>query len=163
VVARLTDLGWGARLRAVLDPATPDGPADEPLLAACVEVLRGWGWDRRPASVAAVPSRRHPQLVASVARHLATVGRLRWLGPLAAAGGGPVGEPGGNSAFRLAGVWDRFAVTAEQSAALAELAGEPVLLVDDLVDSRWTLTVAGRALRLAGAGSVLPFGLAVTG
>jgi ATP-dependent DNA helicase RecQ len=37
----------------------------------------------------------------------------------------------------------------------------PVLLVDDLVDSRWTLTVAGALLRDGGAGPVLPFALAV--
>ena len=37
----------------------------------------------------------------------------------------------------------------------------PVLLVDDLVDSRWTLTVAGSMLREHGAGPVLPFALAV--
>jgi ATP-dependent DNA helicase RecQ len=35
-----------------------------------------------------------------------------------------------------------------------------VLLVDDLVDSRWTVTVAARALRFAGADAVLPFALA---
>ena len=40
-------------------------------------------------------------------------------------------------------------------------AGGPVLLVDDLVDSRWTITVAGRALRLAGASTVLPFAAAL--
>ena len=39
-------------------------------------------------------------------------------------------------------------------------AGGPVLLVDDLVDSRWTLTVAARELRRAGAPAVLPFALA---
>ncbi len=53
-------------------------------------------------------------------------------------------------AFRLAGVWDRFVVGPELAAALAGVHG-PVLLVDDLVSSRWTLTVAGRALRQAGA------------
>ena len=36
----------------------------------------------------------------------------------------------------------------------------PVLLVDDLVDSRWTVTVAGALLRSAGAPGVLPFALA---
>jgi ATP-dependent DNA helicase RecQ len=36
-----------------------------------------------------------------------------------------------------------------------------VLLVDDLIDSRWTVTVAGAALRQAGARGVLPFALAV--
>ena len=38
-----------------------------------------------------------------------------------------------------------------------------MLLVDDLVDSRWTMTVAGRELRLAGASAVLPFALALRG
>jgi ATP-dependent DNA helicase RecQ len=36
----------------------------------------------------------------------------------------------------------------------------PVLLVDDLVDSRWTMTVAGALVRTAGAPAVLPFALA---
>jgi ATP-dependent DNA helicase RecQ len=44
--------------------------------------------------------------------------------------------------------------------ALEELDG-PVLLVDDIADSRWTLTVAARALRHAGAPSVLPLVLAL--
>jgi ATP-dependent DNA helicase RecQ len=38
-----------------------------------------------------------------------------------------------------------------------------VLLVDDLVDSRWTMTVAARELRRAGAIGVLPFALALRG
>ena len=73
-------------------------------------------------------------------------GRLPLLGSLDLAHGGPTGEPGGNSAFRLAGVWERLVVGPELAAALAGVDG-PVLLVDDLVSSRWTLTVAGRALR----------------
>ncbi len=70
-------------------------------------------------------------------------------------------EPGGNSVYRLASVWNRFAVPPELSARLAELPSGPVLLVDDLADSRWTLTVAGRLLRQSGAASVLPFALAL--
>jgi len=37
----------------------------------------------------------------------------------------------------------------------------PVLLVDDIVDSRWTLTVAGWLLQTRGSGPVFPFALAV--
>jgi ATP-dependent DNA helicase RecQ len=37
------------------------------------------------------------------------------------------------------------------------------LLVDDVASSRWTLTVAARELRLAGASAVLPLTLAVEG
>jgi ATP-dependent DNA helicase RecQ len=38
-----------------------------------------------------------------------------------------------------------------------------VLLVDDLADSRWTITVAARALRLAAASAVLSLVLAIDG
>jgi ATP-dependent DNA helicase RecQ len=162
-VARLTDLGWGRRLAGRLTAGAPDGPADDGLLRACVAALRDWPWERRPVAVATVPSRQRAQLVGSVARYLADAGRLRWLGPLHPAEGGPRGDPGGNSAFRLAGVWDAFEVPAEMRHSLAGLGDGPVLLVDDLVDSRWTMTVAGRALRRAGAASVLPFALATAG
>jgi ATP-dependent DNA helicase RecQ len=159
-VARLTDLGWGHRLAGLLAPTARDAPADAPLLAACVATLRDWPWQQRPVAVAAVPSRRHPLLIASVARYLAEVGHLTWLGPLVLASGRPPAARGGNSAFRLAGVWDTLAVPDALGEALAGLGDGPVLLVDDLVDSRWTVTVAGRALRRAGAPSVLPFALA---
>ena len=162
VVARLTDLGWGQRLRALLAAGAPDAPADDRLLAACVEVLAGWDWAQRPVAVAAVPSLGRPQLVASVARHLAALGRLTDLGTLDLTTDEPTGGPGGNSAFRLAAVHDRFAVPATTAAGLPGLAG-PVLLVDDLVDSRWTMTVAGAVLRRAGAPGVLPFALASAG
>jgi ATP-dependent DNA helicase RecQ len=41
------------------------------------------------------------------------------------------------------------------------LAGRPILLIDDLADSRWTATVAARVLRQNGASAVLPFTLAL--
>jgi ATP-dependent DNA helicase RecQ len=156
-LARLTDLGWGNTLRTVFAASTPDAPASPALIAACVRVLADWGWDERPVAVVSVPSRRHPLLVDSVARGLAAAGRLDYLGPLELVGTGPTGEPGGNSAYRLAGVWSAFAVGNLQPAA------GPILLVDDLADSRWTLTVAARLLLKAGATTVLPFVLALRG
>ncbi|WP_460461482.1 RecQ family ATP-dependent DNA helicase [Angustibacter peucedani] len=157
-VARLTDLGWGQRLRDLM--AAPDAPAADALLGAVVGVLRDWPWAERPVAVVAMPSRRRPELVRSVAAAISERGRLPLLGQLDLVDGGPTGEPGGNSAFRLAGVWGRVEVGPELAAALAATHG-PVLLVDDLVDSRWTLTVAAGALRRAGADDVLPFALAV--
>jgi ATP-dependent DNA helicase RecQ len=56
---------------------------------------------------------------------------------------------------------DAFAVTPEQAAALARLDDPVVLLVDDRIDTGWTMALAGRALRLAGAAAVLPFALAL--
>jgi ATP-dependent DNA helicase RecQ len=101
-----------------------------------------------------MPSRAHPLLVDSLARGLADAGRLDYLGALDVVGNGPTGQPGGNSAYRLAGVWSAFAVGLDIPAG-------PILLVDDLADSRWTLTVASRLLLKAGATSVLPFALAL--
>jgi ATP-dependent DNA helicase RecQ len=191
-VARLTDLGWGQRLRQLLgddgvggtvtldleapgieeDPdaafevpmrrSPTDVPPDEELMRACARVLASWDWAQRPGAVVAMPSRRRPQLVTGVAQGLARLGRLPYLGELDLAHGGPTGQPGGNSAFRLAAVWDRIVVGPELRTRLAEVGDAPVLLVDDLADSRWTITVAGRALRRAGATGVLPFALALT-
>ncbi len=156
-LARTNDLGWGRRLQTLLNG--PDAAADDALLDACVQVLRDWGWSQRPVAVVSVPSGRRPVLVSSVAVRIAAIGGLTHLGSLESTGGGPTGEPGGNSAFRLAAVHDRLTAGPQLAAALAQVDG-PVLLVDDFVDSRWTLTVAARALRQAGADDVLPLVLA---
>ena len=76
-LARLTDLGWGQRLRDLLRDDAAAGPE---LLRACVPVLRDWDWPARPAAVVALPSRRRPRLVESTARGLAEIGRLPFLG-----------------------------------------------------------------------------------
>ena len=157
-LARLTDLGWGGRLRELL--RSPDAPTPEPVLTAVVDVLRSWPWAQRPVAVVSMPSRTRPALVRSIASGVASIGRLPYAGELSLVEGGPTGEPGGSSAFRLAGVWGRLDVGAELRAALADLRG-PVLLVDDLAASRWTLAVAARTLREAGADGVLPLVLAV--
>ncbi|GAA4372853.1 RecQ family ATP-dependent DNA helicase [Agromyces bauzanensis] len=156
-LARLTDLGWGGTLRELFAAGAPDAPVSPQVLAACVRVLAEWGWAERPVAVVSVPSRSRPLLVDSLARGLAEVGRLPYLGALTPVGGGPTGRPGGNSAFRLAGVWERFAADG------LDVPPGGVLLVDELADSRWTLTVAARALRAAGATEVLPFVLALRG
>lgn len=156
-LARLTDLGWGNTLRDLFAAGASDAAVTPALLQACVRVLAGWGWAERPVAVVALPSRSRPLLVDSLARGIAEVGRLPYLGALEPVGGGPTGQPGGNSVFRLAGLWDRF------SAEHLEVPAGPVLLVDDLVDSRWTMAVAARALRQAGATDVLPLALALRG
>lgn len=156
-LARLTDLGWGGALRDLFGAGAADATVSPQLLGGCVRVLAEWGWAERPVAVVAVPSRSHPQLVGSLARGIAEIGRLPYLGELGLVGGGPSGQAGGNSAFRVAGLWERF------SAEGLDVPQGPVLLVDDLADSRWTLTIAARTLRRAGATAVLPFALALRG
>ncbi|WP_068322642.1 RecQ family ATP-dependent DNA helicase [Janibacter terrae] len=158
-LARVTDLGWGPRVRELL---AQDQPVPDQVVRAVVRVLAEWGWQTRPAGIVVVPSRSRPTLVTSLAEQLGQIGRLPVLGTLDLVDGGPVGDPGGNSAYRLSGVWERLAVGPELAAALPGLSG-PVLLVDDIAHSRWTLTVAARALRRAGAQEVLPFVLGLDG
>ena len=162
-LARLTDLGWGGRLRALLENSDePDAPISPAMLDACVKVLSEWKWSTRPVAVVSMPSRTRPQLVGSFAQGISTIGRLPYLGQLEYRDHGPRGGSGGNSAFRLAAVWDQFVVPAEMAAKLADAPG-PILLLDDLADSRWTLTEVARILRVAGAPGVLPFVLGVAG
>jgi ATP-dependent DNA helicase RecQ len=154
-LGRLSDVGWGTRLRTVF--GDPDAEVPDDVVAAVVQVLKGWGWETRPTSVVAVPSRSRPLLVGSLAARISSVGRLPLLGTLDLVRDTP---PGGrsNSAQRLRAVHGAFAVPQGWS-----FDGGPVLLVDDRTDSGWTLTEAARVLRQAGAGEVLPLVLALDG
>ncbi|HEY7048874.1 MAG TPA: RecQ family ATP-dependent DNA helicase [Jatrophihabitantaceae bacterium] len=157
-LARFTDLGLGQRVRAVVGDSAPDGPMPDDLIGATVRVLAAWDWARRPEVVVHVGSHRRGQLIADLARRLAELGRLRDLG------GVPHRRPTvmtrSNSALRLREVWDGY----QLPDGLAEqVAGRPVLLVDDVTDTGWTLAVVARLLRRAGADSVYPFVLGLAG
>ena len=95
-----------------------------------------------------MPSRRFPQLVGSIAAHLATIGRLPVVDALAVTGPPPSAEV--SSGVRVRELLARTAV--RPGVAL----DGPVLLVDDVIRTRWTVTVASALLVQAGASSVLP-------
>ncbi|WP_330232425.1 DEAD/DEAH box helicase [Nocardia sp. NBC_00508] len=151
VLGRLTDLGWGQRLRTLLDG--PDTPVPDAVFDACIAVLREWDWATRPASVLALESARHPVLTASLAARLAEIGRLRDLGTLHTRPDRPP-VSAANSAHRVAGLFDSWELP-----DLTAVPG-PILLVNATTDTGWTFTVAAHALRAAGADAVLPFALA---
>jgi ATP-dependent DNA helicase RecQ len=65
-----------------------------------------------------------------------------------------------NSAQRVRALHETLVVPPQLADALAA-AGGPVLLVDDYSESGWTLAVASRLLRRAGAQGVFPLVLAV--
>jgi ATP-dependent DNA helicase RecQ len=155
-LGRLTDLGWGGRLRRVLGDGAPDGPVADEVFAAVVEVLSAWDWKERPVGVVAMASATRPAMIMDLARRVAAIGRLPYLGDVAYAGGGP-GPRRHNSAQRVRTLWN--ALTVPDS--VTGLTG-PVLLVDDRVDTGWTITVAAKLLREAGVPAVLPLVLAVT-
>jgi ATP-dependent DNA helicase RecQ len=160
-IGRLSDIGWGPALRRVLHEHAEDRGLPDELLNAAIEVLRTWEWQRRPVAVAAVPSSTRPTLVQTLGERLSAVGRLEWLGCLRRpdADDRPVSRT--NSAQRVRALHGRFALTPDQAELLHGLTDPVVLLVDDRIDSGWTMALAGRELRLAGAAEVLPFALAL--
>jgi ATP-dependent DNA helicase RecQ len=97
-----------------------------------------------------------PAMIADLARRVATIGRLPYLGEIGYAGTGP-GPRRHNSAQRVRTLWNALTIP-DTVAGL----GGPVLLVDDRVDTGWTVTIAAKLLRQAGAPAVLPLVLAVT-
>jgi ATP-dependent DNA helicase RecQ len=129
-----------------------DAPAPPDVLDACVRVLTHWRstWPSRPEVVVDLSATGHPVLTASVADHLASVGRLR-----------RVTLPGPSSPPDLrdlsssdeAAFWrDRL----DASPVADTVAGRAVLLVVDASSSLWPVTVASAVLRRAGASAVLP-------
>ena len=160
-LGRLTDIGWGAQLRALLAEGAPDEPVTEPVVAAVIKVLAAWDWAQRPAGVLTLPSRTRPRLITSLGRQLASVGRLSYLGALAYTREDGPGPRRHNSAQRLSSLWHALEIPDDVRAAVGTLDG-PVLVVDDRIETGWTMTVTARLLRQAGAPAVLPFALAVT-
>ena len=113
-IGRLTDIGWGARLRPLLrgDDLAPDAVID-----AAVAVLKAWDWAARPSGVVWLPSRERPVLVESFAQRIASIGRLPLLGALADDAPPRYVDPEDdaepeqpNSAQRLAEVYRRLSV-----------------------------------------------------
>ncbi|WP_246082862.1 RecQ family ATP-dependent DNA helicase [Nonomuraea diastatica] len=156
-LGRLTDIGWGNRLRELFNAG--DGPMADDMFAAVVKVLSAWDWRERPVAVVSVPSATRPKLVRTFAERLAQVGRLSYLGEL----GYRAGSPGQqfNSAKRVQAIRGTLAMPKDVGAAIAQCGG-PVLLIDDRVDTGWTMTLGAAMVRHAGAPAVLPLALATT-
>ncbi|MEU7010532.1 RecQ family ATP-dependent DNA helicase [Streptomyces sp. NPDC046332] len=172
-LGRLSDIGWGNRLRPLLSEQASDGPVPDDVVQAVVRVLADWakgpgGWasgapdaPARPAGVVTVASRSRPRLVDSLGQRIAEIGRMPLLGAVEYA---PEAEElrisRTNSAQRVVGLHQALTVPPALAERLGS-AGGPVLLVDDLSDSGWTLAVAARLLRRSGAEGVYPLVLAV--
>ncbi len=158
-IARFTDLALGQSVRAAAGEQAADAPLPDVLLRAAVQVLAAWDWERRPEVVVHVGSHRHPQLVADTAARLGELGRLAHVGALEHRG--PSGRGRTNSAFRLRDVWPAYRLPDDVA---AQVAGRSVLLVDDVTDTGWTLTVvAAAAAPWPAPSSVHPFVLGIAG
>jgi ATP-dependent DNA helicase RecQ len=145
------DGGWG---RAVADSKYRQGRYGDSLVTACVELIRSrWRPMPTPEWVTAVPSLRHPNLVPEFAARLAARLGLPFRAVLVQTRETAEQKLMQNSVQQARNILGAFRIE-------GLCPGGPVLLVDDVVDSRWTLTVAGQVLREAGSGPVHPLALA---
>ncbi len=150
VLSRWGDAGWGE----VVAHDKHGGRFGDQLVRAAAEMIRDrWRPDPWPDWVTCVPSNRHPALVPDFASRLAEALSLPYV---------PVVEKVRDNAPQKA-QQNRFHQCHNLDGAFAVDGRIPdggVLLVDDIVDSKWTLTVVAALLRRAGCPAVWPFALA---
>ena len=146
------DSGWGELVqRGKYD----DGRFADELVAACARLMARWKPSPPPAWVACIPSRRHPELVPDFAARLAAALRLPFCTVLEKTGDRPRQKCMEN------GVQQARNVDGSLALRPGPLPRGPVLLVDDMVDSRWTMTFAAWLLRSHGSDEVWPLALAL--
>ena len=148
------DAGWGNVVR--LAKYRDDHFSDD-LVDACSALVSEWRPGPPPMWVTSVPSHRRPELVPAFARRLAAALRLPYRETLARKETRPEQKIMENSDKQAKNVIGSLAVNQD------EILPGAVLLVDDTVDSRWTLTVASWELRRHGSGEVWPLALADAG
>lgn len=148
------DAGWGQAVKA--GKYAEDGFADE-LADAMVEmIVEDLKPDPFPKWITAVPSLRDPDRVPDFARRLADRLGVPYRSALVKVADTPQQKLIENSVQQARNALGAFATVPD------EIAPEPVFLVDDMVDSGWSLTVCGVALAEAGSGPVFPVVLGQT-
>lgn len=153
-LCRWGDAGWGTLVRT--SKYRGDRFGDE-LVEACAVMVEEWSPEPPPTWVTAIPSLSRSELVPDFAKRLADVLDLPFRPALTKISARPPQKQMKNSAQQARNVDGSLGVS-----AAATLPG-PVLLVDDIVDSRWTMTIAAWLLRRAGSGPVYPLALALAG
>ncbi|MFB0927764.1 MAG: DEAD/DEAH box helicase [Acidimicrobiales bacterium] len=164
-LARLGDGGWDTVVEGLFKLARNGDPLEvsEDMVQACAGVLKRWDWAERPTWICPMPSRRSQSVIDAVADAIAALGKLPVhraivadLSELAPADQYQTEQA--NSAHQVLNMWHRLRVDPLLLPA-GSVGGGPVLLIDDEVESRWTVTVASHRLVQAGTGPVLPFAL----
>lgn len=148
------DAGWGGLVRR---GKYTDGRFSDELVAACAKMFHEWSPQPSPTWVTCVPSRRHPGLVPDFASRLAEQIKLPFHQVLSKSDDRPEQKTMANSVQQARNVDGSIEHTGDP------IPLGPVLLIDDMVDSRWTLTICGAVLRGLGSGPVWPMALSVTG
>ena len=148
------DAGWGYLVRQ--GKYRDDYFSDE-LVTACIHLVEEWRPDPFPQWVTAIPSHRHPELVLDFAQRLAAKLQIPFIKAIVTNENRPEQKTMENSDKQARNAF--AALDVNQHKVLSS----PVLLVDDMVDSRWTFTVAAYKLRQSGSGEVFPLALSYAG
>jgi ATP-dependent DNA helicase RecQ len=143
------DAGWGGLVR---EGKYKRGHFSDELVDAAVVLIRE-RWQPSLNWVTAIPSRRHPTLVYDFASRLAKSLGIPFEVALVRTSQAPEQKLMANSSMQARNVAGTLQTT-------DRLPTGAVLLVDDIIDSGWTLTLAGWLLRQKGSGVVHPFTLA---
>lgn len=146
------DAGWGELVRL---GKYRDGHFSDDLVAACVNLIQEWAPNPAPQWVTCIPSNRHPHLVPNFAQRLATALNVPFYPVLLKTDARPPQKEMANSSQQARNVDGSLRIE-------RVVPPGPVLLVDDMVDSKWTLTVAAVLLTSNGSGPVFPLALAST-
>ena len=147
------DAGWGDLVR---QGKCQDHHLGDDLVAACASMVQEWNPQPAPTWVTCIPSLRDPVLVQDVAERLAKRLGLPFRPVICRSIDRPPQATMQNSIQQAHNLDGSFELT-------GTLPVGPVLLVDDTVDSRWTITVAAWLMRSHGSGQVYPVALASMG
>lgn len=148
------DAGWGG---LVGQGKYHDRKFADELVGACLKMIREWSPLPKPTWVTCVPSLRHPDLVPNFSKRLAVALGLPFHLVIDKTGDRPEQKTMANSTQQARNIDGSLALNGQP------VPHGPVILVDDMVDSRWTLTVAAWLLRKSGSGEVWPMALSQTG
>ena len=144
------DAGWGGEVR---DAKYKEAHFGDKLVVALAEVARNWNPAPRPTWVTCVPSHRNPKLVPDAAARIAKQLGLPFHPVIAIGEPRPEQKTMANAVQQALNVDGAFRISGKVPAG-------PVLLIDDVIDSRWTTTMCGWLLRKAGSGEVFPLAFA---
>jgi ATP-dependent DNA helicase RecQ len=145
--------GWGSLVRQ----GRSKNQYSDDLVTASAEIIKEY-WESihiAPQLVVPVPSLRRPKLVPDFAKKLAQALNLPYQEALAHIEEHAPQSEMRNSFQQAMNIVDNFEV-------VTKLKAESILLVDDIADSKWTLTILGKLLQEHGSGAIYPFVLAVT-
>jgi ATP-dependent DNA helicase RecQ len=148
------DAGWGQLAK---DGKYGEGGFDDQLVEAMAEMIdEEFHPEPFPTWLTSVPSLREPALVSEFAENLAHRLDLPYRRALVKPKPTEQQKSFENSLQQARNAIGAFTVDPSQ------IDEGPVFLIDDMVDSRWSLTVCGVALRERGSGPVYPLVLGQT-